>query len=79
MLIVLVFGVANGDRLDLRFADERRKAEAVRAEWDRVSKELRKEYQQMPAGQNYIAKQATAGTCIPRAERNRRHGACGKS
>ena len=70
MLVVLVFGVTPMETgLIYNSLDECLKADAtMRAEWDRVSKEMRKQYQETPTSQGYIAKQDTTGTCIPHAE-----------
>ena len=73
MLVVLVFGTTPMQTgLVYNSLHECLEAEdKMRAEWDRTEKAMQKEYRQTPTSPNYIAKQATNGTCIPHAERAR--------
>jgi hypothetical protein len=70
MLIVLVFGSPMETGLLYNSLDECLKTEAsMRAEWDRVYSAMPKKYQERsPVSQDYVKKQMTTWTCIPRAE-----------
>ena len=73
MLIVAVFGTTPMETgLVYNSLHECLKAEeTMRAEWERVTADMQKEYRPMPTSPNYVAKQSVNGTCIPHVGRGR--------